>query len=212
MNVLFVLWGKKYNSEQVETLYHSLKKFGPEYNYYCFTDQDVNIEGLNVIKIPKNLYLPGVWNKLYMFSKKFKVRGKIYYFDIDVAILENPFKIDVNWEKLNLIYSSHKKIKKNTIGYDVNINSSVMAWDNDNLSIRRLWNHFDKSGYSDYFLRKYAGIDRYIVHEDFEDLLDFFPLDYTKSFKYEKEKEAPIVTFEELDFGSIDIKSELESC
>ena len=201
MNVIFVLWGKKYTAPELEILYNKIKQYKPEYNYYCFTDQDIKIDGLNIIPIPKDLYLQGVWNKLYMFSEQFPVSGKVWYFDIDIVVKDNPFLEKVEWDKLSLIYSSHKKIIPNSIGYDVNINSSVMTWDTKNKKIQEIWKRFVNSGYRDYFLRKYAGIDRYIVHEGFEDLLSFFPSDYTKSHKYDKDANAPIITYEELNFG-----------
>ena len=200
MNVMFVLWGKKYTVPQLEILYNTVKQYKPKYNYYCFTDQDIKIDGLNIIPI-QDLYLPGVWNKLYMFSNPLGISGKIWYFDIDIVVKDNPFIEEVDWDKLNLIYSHHKKIIPNTVGYDVNINSSVMAWQAENNEISKIWEHFINSGYRDYFLRKYAGIDRYIVHEGYTDLLSYFPSDYTKSHKYDKDADAPIITYEELDFG-----------
>ena len=212
MNVIFVLWGEKYNSSQLEKLYNEVKQYGPDYSYYCFTDQDIKIDGLNIIPIPKNLYLHGVWNKLYMFSEEFPISGKTWYFDIDIVVKNNPFHEKVQWDKLNLIYSHFKSddIIRLT-NYDVKINSSVMAWDTNNLEIKKMWKHFNESGYRDYFLRKYAGIDRYIVHEDFNNSLSFFSSDYTKSYKYEENWDAPIITFEELDFGSSDFREKLKA-
>lgn len=206
MNVVFVLWGNKYNVAQVEKLYNDIKQYKPKFNYYCFTDQQINIDGLNVIPIPE-LYLPDVWNKLYMFSKEFPINGKTFYFDIDTVIQDNPFKVKVNWNKLNLLYSHFKDNDLIRLtNYDVKINSSVIAWDTNNSDLQNIWNYFETSGLRDYFMRKYEGIDRYIVHEGFEDYLEFFPSNYTWSYKYENEKPAPVVTFEELDFGLVDFK------
>jgi len=205
MNVVFVLWGEKYNASQLQKLYDSVKQYGPTYNYHCFTDQSIDIKGLNIIPIDPKLHLHGVWNKLYMFAEIFPLTGKTFYFDIDTVIQGDPFKVDVDWEKLNLIYSHFKDDDLLRLtNYDVKINSSVMAWDNSNKDINSMWSHFETSGYRDYFLRKYAGIDRYIIHEGFKNLLRFFPADYTWSYKYEEEKSSPIVTFEELNFADID--------
>lgn len=212
MNIIFVLWGEKYNTSQLEKLYNDIKQYGPEYDYYCFTDQSINIDGLNIIPISSDLYLPDVWNKLYMFSPDFPLYGKTWYFDIDTIVQGNPFDVEVEWEYLNLLYSHFKDDDMIRLtNFDVKINSSIMAWDANNIELHKLWIHFEKSGYRDYFLRKYKGIDRYIIHEDFKDILRFFPFDYVWSYKYEEKKEAPIITFEELDFGNIDFESRIKT-
>ena len=64
-----------------------------------------------------------------MFSKTFPVYGKMWYFDIDVVVRGNPFIKDVQWDKLNLLYSHFKSDDLIRLtNYDVKINSSVMAW------------------------------------------------------------------------------------
>jgi hypothetical protein len=45
--------------------------------------------------------------------------------------------------------------------YDVHINSSVITWTAGEQ--RDVWEHFLEN--KDYFMRKYKGIDRFIVHE-----------------------------------------------
>ena len=212
MNVIFVLWGTKYNSDQLELIFSELKQYGPDHSYYCFTDQDINIPGINVIPIPPKLHLFGVWNKLHMFAKEFPLEGKTMYFDIDTVIVDNPFKQNIDWNYLNIIYNRDKDDDLIRLtNYDVKINSSVMAWDRDNEATHELWNHFEHSGLRDYFLRKYVGIDRFIVHEGFTHLLNYWPADFTWSYKYQEQHEAPIVTFEELDFGSGDFRQRLKA-
>jgi hypothetical protein len=203
MNVIFVLWGTKYNRSHVEDLYNQLKQYGPQETYYCFTDQHLNIPGIQDINIDPNLHLHGVWNKLYMFSKDFPVKGRLMFFDLDTIIQGNPFDVDIDWDKLNIVDCHWKdpslvRITNN----DVLINSSVIACDNNNPNIHGMWDHFQESGYRDYFLRKYVGIDRFIVHEGFGELIKLLPQDYILSYKYEDHsKGSPVVTFEEVDFG-----------
>jgi hypothetical protein len=107
--------------------------------------------------------------------------------------------IDCHWKSKDIVRLTN---------LDVTVNSSVLAWHSDNPKIHNIWNHFN-SGYKDYYLRKYVGIDRFLAHEPFEkDLFDYFPHDYIMSYKYESHnKMAPVITFEELDFGSIDTAS-----
>jgi hypothetical protein len=207
MNVLFVLWGTKYNRSHVENLYNQLKQYGrDDFKYYCFTDQQLDIVGITEIPIDPKLHLHGVWNKLYMFSRDFPVSGDIMYFDLDTIIQDNPFNVGINFDKLTVVDCHWKspsivRITNN----DVLINSSVLAWNSNNPDIHHIWDHFQLSGYRDYFLRKYVGIDRYLVHEGYDVLFDKLPHDYILSYKHEDHsKGSPVVTFEEVDFGSVD--------
>ena len=52
----------------------------------------------------------------------------------------------------------------------------------------------------DYFMRKYKGIDRFIVHEEFN--YNTFNTNMIQSYKYQPDKIAPITTYEELDYGT----------
>ena len=126
----------------------------------------------------------------------------ILYFDLDVKINSDPFDIikQINWNKLTVIDCHWKKsnLYKRLSNYDVDINSSMLAWHSKSTSVHEMWDHFYNSGYKDYFLRKYVGIDRYIVHEDFE--YNTFPHNFIQSYKYEPDKKAPVTTYEEVNF------------
>lgn len=212
MNIVFVNFGTKYTPAQVNQLFNSLKKYNSNFKCFVYTDNDFKNIGqyhldIKIIK-PLKPTLPKWWNKLAMFSENFPVKGKILYFDIDTIIKSDPFKIveSIDWSKLTMI-DCHWKSKEmiRLTNLDVTVNSSVLAWDSNNPKIHNIWNHFN-SGYKDYYLRKYVGIDRFLVHERFDtNIFAHFPHDYIMSYKYEShDKQAPVVTFEELDFGSID--------
>lgn len=209
MNVIFVKWGTKYSSEDVNILYKSLKEYGQSYSFFCYTEDADGIDPeINIIPIPEGNTLRVWWNKLKMFDKDFPLKGKTIYFDLDVRINSNPFYIldEVDWNSLTLIECHWKSNDLMRVtNYDVQINSSVMTWDADNPDMHLIWDHFDKSGSRDYFLRKYVGIDRYIVHEDFA--YQTFPIDFIQSYKYEHNKVAPVTTFEELNYGRGDLIS-----
>jgi len=209
MNIIFVMVGTKYNPEHVNRLYRSLYKYGPEHKYYCYTDASDISFNLNITIIPtfKKPHLVGVWNKLAMFSSEFPVKGKNLYFDLDTLIVGNPFNVNIDWDKFTMV-DCHWKPQSiiRSSNYDVTFNSSILAWDTDSEIVPQFWDHFILSGQKDYFLRKYVGIDRYLKHEYFDkDDFAYFPHDYIRSYKYEQHKSAPVITFEELDFGSIDI-------
>lgn len=219
INVVFVMVGNKYIPAQVIRLYNQLKQYGPDHTYWVCTDRDDRTDwgGILPIKIPDIYHLHGVWNKLWMFSEEFPVAGPVMYFDIDTVILSHPFNVviptrssargldgkdvlrvvDCHWKPPSIVRLTN---------YDVLINSSVMAWHSPNQHIHQIWNHFQYSGQRDYFVKKYVGIDRFLVHEFPEEMMGTFPSALIRSHKYEPAtKIAPIVTFEEVNFGSIDL-------
>lgn len=205
MNVIFVKWGTKYSSDHVIDLYNSLKAYNNNHTYYCYTDREADVlinAGLRTIPIPEKPSLKKWWNKLKMFDKDFPLVGKNLYFDLDVKINSDPFNVieKIEWDKLTVIDCHWKKSKlyKRLSNYDVDINSSILAWDSKLSNVHEMWDHFYNSGYKDYFLRKYVGMDRYIVHEDFE--YNTFPHDFIQSYKYEPNKEASVTTYEEVNF------------
>lgn len=211
-NIICVKWGEKYSVKHVIDLIQSLKKYNSKFSYICYTDRDADILEQNdiiTIPIPNKPLLKKWWNKLKLFDEKFPVSGKNLYFDLDVKINSDPFYImeHINWSKLTVVDCHWKKsnLYKRLSNYDVDINSSILAWDTDKSDIHGLWDHFYNSGYKDYFLRKYVGIDRYIVHEDFE--YNTFPHDFIQSHKYEPNKKAAVTTFEEVNFEGTNIIS-----
>ena len=211
-NIICVKWGEKYSVKHVIDLVQSLKKYNNKFSYICYTDRDADILEQNdiiTIPIPNKPLLKKWWNKLKLFDKKFPVSGKNLYFDLDVKINSDPFYIieHIDWSKLTVVDCHWKKsnLYKRLSNYDVDINSSILAWDTNKSDIHGLWDHFYNSGYKDYFLRKYVGIDRYIVHEDFE--YNTFPHDFIQSHKYEPNKKAAVTTFEEVNFEGTNIIS-----
>jgi hypothetical protein len=208
MNIVFVMVGLKYSQHHVIALYKQLYQYAPNASYWVVTDKpSLDFGVVKPIKIPKKLHLKGVWAKLWMFSSEFPVRGNIVYFDLDTIILGNPFElikppfselavVDCHWKPLSL---------PRLTNYDVRINSSLMTWNNKNFNTSELWEHFQLSGLRDYFVKKYVGIDRYLVHEDLLNNSHLLPRELIRSHKYESpSKPAPVVTFEEVDFATVD--------
>ena len=210
-NVICVKFGTKYNSQFVNKLYRDIARLTKsEFKFYCYTDDPTGIDQeVNIILPLGRPTLKGVWNKLRLFDPEMGLEGKTYYFDLDVKILKDPLIHDDPraWEELTLV-SSHWKVGKlynRLSNYDVKINSSVMTWDASLPHLQEFWDHFN-SGFRDYFMRKYVGIDRYIVHEDFKYFV--FDKKYIQSWKYQRkvDYEACVLTFEEIDVGIDDLK------
>ena len=215
LNVIFVKHGTKYCSDDVNRLYRSLLKYRSEdVKYHCYTEDFDGLDrSINKIYIPAKPSLKKWWNKLPMFSSDFPLKGKVLYFDLDTMIKEDPFTIleDVDWDALTLINCHWKsdQIYDRPTNYDVRINSSIITWTAENPKIHEIWDYFINKGYKDYFLRKYVGIDRYIVHEGFP--YQTFDPKYIQSYKFEPYKNAPITTFEEIDYEKFSTVSRSES-
>lgn len=193
MNIYFVKWGIKYTNKDVNNLYKSLHQYRPNYNYFCLTENPDDLL-MNTIELPKKY--KRVWGKIYLFEVA--KTGKNVFFDIDNEIKSDPFDIidslcfnkltlmDTSPWKKNLFYRKHS--------YDVQICSQIMGWEGDNSFIHE---HFLTKW--QYFVTKYSkGMDRFLVYEKFN--YDLFPHELIASKKYQPEKNAPIITYEELEF------------
>lgn len=208
-NVICVKFGTKYSADFVNKLYNDIKRLTKaEFEFFCYTDDPTDIEdGINIIPPLGKPTLKRVWNKLRLFDPEMPIKGRTYFFDLDVKILKDPLihGDEHDWEKLTLIHSHWKtsKIFDRLANYDVRINSSVMLWNAPDLN--EYWYHFN-TGFRDYYMRKYVGIDRFIVHEDFE--YSVFDHEYIQSKKYQPhvDYEPNILTFEEIDVGINDLK------
>jgi len=159
-NIIFVKHGDKYGAEHVNRLRDQLRNYYPYAQYFCYTDDPTGVE---IEKIPcfKKPSLKYWWNKLAMFSSAFPVQGKCLYFDLDMDIKEDPSEF-ITWDGLTIIQDYWKDdLYMAPHAYDVHINSSVITWVAGEQN--HVWNHFMTN--KDYFMRKYPGIDRFLVHE-----------------------------------------------
>ena len=159
-NIILVKHGNKYHAGHVNRLADQLFKYYPTANFYCYTDDSTDVE-ITTIPIFKRPTLRLWWNKLAMFSKDFPVQGKCLYFDLDMDIKADPSSF-ITWNGLTVLrdyWKDGKYMPKHA--YNVHINSSVITWTAGEQ--HHIWEHFLSN--KDYFMRKYVGIDRFIVHE-----------------------------------------------
>ena len=163
LNIIFVKHGNKYSSEHVNRLADQLFKYYPTANFYCYTEDPLGVK-IPIIPIFKRPTLKFWWNKLAMFSKDFPVEGKCLYFDLDMDI-KADFSEYIKWDGLTVIrdyWKDDKYMAAHT--YDVHINSSIITWTAGEQA--HIWEYFLSN--KDYFMRKYVGIDRFLIHEKFE--------------------------------------------
>jgi hypothetical protein len=163
VNIIFVKHGTKYNANHVNQLVHQLKRYYPTATYYCYTEDSTDVD-INCIPILKKATLNKWWNKLALFSEQMPFKGKCLFFDLDVNVKSDPRPFITDFNSLTVI-ESYWKLNDPKVqirhAYDVIINSSIIAWTAGEQ--KHIWKHFLTN--KDYFMRKYKGIDRFIVHE-----------------------------------------------
>lgn len=160
-NIIFVKHGNKYSSYYVNKIANQLLKYYPAANFFCYTDDPINVN-IPIIPVYQKPTLRFWWNKLAMFSEEFPVNGRCLYFDLDMNIKSDPSDYFNDYSNLTVINAYYKKnLYFAPHSYDVKINSSIMSWTAPSQSY--IWKHFLSN--KDYFMRKYCGIDRFIVYE-----------------------------------------------
>jgi hypothetical protein len=195
-NIIFVKHGDKYSAEHVNVLHKQLLVYYPAANYYCYTDDPVGVS-IPIIPIFKKPSLRKWWNKLALFSEAMPFKGKCLYFDLDMDVISDPRSFIQKFDGLTILEDYWKigNIKYDIPhAYDVTINSSVITWTAGEQT--HIWKHFLTN--QDYFMRKYKGIDRFIVHENiphktFDDGL-------VNSIANEPNKIAPINMYNGIDY------------
>lgn len=163
-NIVFVKVGTLYNHKHVNTLYQQLLKHYPNSTYWCYTDNDNNIDShVNIIRPIKTL--KKWWAKLALFSNQMPLECSCLFFDLDVVINDNINQYVNDYDGLTILNAYWKKdTKMFPHGYDVSINSSIIKWTAGEQ--HHVWEKFLSN--KDYFMRKYKGIDRFIHHENIQ--------------------------------------------
>lgn len=191
-NIIFVKHGTKYSYKHVNKLASQLVKYYPLAKMYCYTEDPKGV-AIQCIPIFKKPSLTVWWNKLAMFSKDFPVEGKCLFFDLDMDIKSDPSSF-IKWNGLTVINSYWKQdLYMAPHAYDVLINSSVVTWTAGEQC--HIWDHFMTN--RDYFMRKYPGIDRFLVHEGFD--LNKHPDGIVNSVA-NKYMDAPIDMYNGIDY------------
>ena len=168
INVICVKQGDRYDHVYPNRLKTMVERnLSIPHNFYCYTDNDYKVD-CNIIHMPDD-GLELWWPKLRMFEEGFGgLEGRCLFFDLDVVIQKDiTFLLD--YEEFHMIqtywkfgiettYESGMKQKQ---AYDMNKNSSCLLWTaGENAHI---WEYFWKN--PEYYMLKYAGIDRFMHHE-----------------------------------------------
>ena len=198
MNIIFVKHGDKYDHQYVNKLYQDLIRYYPNAIYWIYTENSDKVnQDINIVTIFKRPTLKRWWNKLALFSDDMPFEGKCLYFDLDSVIIDNPKKWVTNFDGLTLVKDFYKEnLYFDKHSYDVTVNSSVMTFTAKKNNY--IWEKFLKN--KDYFMRKYMGIDRFLVYEGIE--IKNFENGFAYSVENEEPKEnAAVRMYNGIDFN-----------
>lgn len=161
-NIIFVKVGIKYSHKHVNALFDKLILHYPQAEFWCYTD---NCDGINVDVniIDPIITLKKWWAKLALFSNRMPYDGTCLFFDLDTVINGPIDNFIVDYDDITVINAYWKKdLNFEPHDYDVKINSSIITWTAGTQDY--IWKRFLVN--RDYFMRKYAGIDRFIHYEN----------------------------------------------
>lgn len=128
ITVLCVRYGNKYGKEYVERLRNMVSRHCTiPYEFVCLTDDPTPIDGVKLIVRPHAGYQKPWWHKVHMFDPSLGIKGRILYFDLDVAIVSNIEKLvaGLNEKDFFGIRDFNRKFHPN---WQI-LNSSVMSWE-----------------------------------------------------------------------------------
>lgn len=128
LNIVCLKWGTLYGPEYVNRLYRGVyQNLNQSFEFHCFTD---NTSGIipDVITHPlqyKNL--SGWWNKLYLFSNKIPLDGRILFIDLD-TLITGPLDDIVNQQDDFIVLRDFfTGIARSVVGND-NVGSGLMLF------------------------------------------------------------------------------------
>lgn len=146
IHVVCLKWGTKYDAGYVNKLYSGINRNATiPFRFHCFTEDDKGIRpGITSHTLPFADKHEGWWNKLYLFSNHFPLRGKIVFFDLDTVITGNIDDVlnppTSDFVVLRDFYAAKAR------GVDsMDMGSGLMSWDTtDGNKYSQIWEQFVK--------------------------------------------------------------------
>lgn len=177
ITVLCVRIGPRYGREYVERLRNMVSRhMSVPYDFYCITDDQKQIDGVNSIHLPMQPYKKAWWHKIHMFDSSLPIKGRVLYFDLDVIIFDNIDKLVVNQDNKFLgIQDFNRKFHNNWMY----LNSSAMTWIHGEHTYI-----YDKFMASSHEAQKLHG-DQDWIWKIAKQNITFWPREWIQSYKWE---------------------------
>jgi hypothetical protein len=204
INVICLKHGIKYASIYVNNLKKMVQRhLTLDHKFYCFTDDEKDIDaGIEIKKLPALPY-EGWWWKPYVFNNEHDYQGNINLFlDLDMVLIGNINKLfDHDIEKFygledpGRIWGRHNRL-----------GSAVMRWPKGQYS--DIWHKFNKEA-----VRKYRG-DQDWVYSLYKDQINFYPTKWIMSYKWEVRSREELNGFgKQSSFKTVkDVSTDPETC
>jgi hypothetical protein len=133
--VVCLKWGDKYPADYVNRLYRMVsRQLGAPWRFHCVTDDATGLDpGIKHIDLPE-LGLNGWWNKMWLFSPDFPLRGRCIYLDLDVVIAA-PINELVAFREDKPFCAIRDFVREE-------FNTSVICWQPHDPRILEIWRSF----------------------------------------------------------------------
>ncbi|WP_439135935.1 hypothetical protein [Pseudomaricurvus sp.] len=133
--VVCLKWGDKYSPDYVNRLEAMVRRhLSDEHRFYCITDNPQGLSsGIHIIPLPER-GLNGWWNKMWLFSPEFPLRGECLFLDLDIVIAES---IDCLFE-----YAPEKAFCSIKDFVREEFNTSVVRWQAGDARLVAVWDAF----------------------------------------------------------------------
>ncbi len=134
-HVVCLKWGEKYPADYVNRLYAMVQRqLQATHDFYCVADHPRGLDsGIQYIPLP-DLGLVGWWNKLWLFSPEFPLRGPCLFLDLDIVIAR-PVDCLFEHEPDTVFCAIQDSVRDE-------FNTSVMRWQAGDPRLSPLWGHF----------------------------------------------------------------------
>lgn len=180
-----VLHGDKYDWLYVEKLNSMLhRNFSCPIQLHVWTEQERKVPS-EIIHHPLEEW-PGItgprlswWYKMQMFDPRHDVKGRIFYFDLDLVIVgELDWLLDLDpehfWTVRDFRYLWNPK--------KYSINSSVMIW--NNLKFDWIWKEFVQRGVES-IVQRHPGDQDYLTRAIPQDVIRYLPEQQVRSWRWQ---------------------------
>lgn len=187
INIITLKHGTKYNAMYVNNMYNMIKRnITLPFRFYCVTDDHTDLKReITVVKLPEDDDIKGWWWKPYLFNTGLFKEGTNFYIDLDMVIINNIDDFMTYKPGKFLGLRNYLYLREGHEGHR-SLASGIMRWENGMYNMvwtrltrdKRLINNFD--GDQDYI---------WAYHKDH---IDFFPDEYTMSYKWDHIKDHKI--------------------
>lgn len=144
INIVCVKWGDLYSAEYVNKLYRSVvRNTSLPFRFICFTENtrsiDKNIECRQLPDVPG---VVGWWYKLSLFSTESKLKGSVFFLDLDTVIVGNIDDM-LRYEGDFIVIQDFYSVRNNR--NLTNYGSGLMSWQSTSLKLD-YWHQYLKEG------------------------------------------------------------------